>query len=115
MEAPEKPVKRELKKICVRCETLENVALHLHTTPEKSIVKSRKYTTTVTTFKGSGGSEHVPICYRCKKLFSRWKILHGLTRPLLIISFVVFGLYLTYSVMDIDKYSIITPPEVKFM
>lgn len=115
MEAPGKPGKRELKKICVRCETLENVALCLHKTPTKAIVKTRKHYTRVTTFVGSGGSEHVPICHRCKKLFSRWKILHGLAKTLFVISLVVFGLYLIYSVVDIDPYSIVTPPQVKFM
>lgn len=115
MEAPGKPVKQEFKKICVRCETLENVALYFHETPTKVKVKSRKYTTTVTTFVGSGGSEHVPICHRCKKLFSRWKILHGLAKNLFIISLTVFGLYVIYSAMDIDKYSIVTPPQIKFM
>ena len=100
--------KKKIKRLCVRCESKENVSLHLHKTPKASIVKSRKHYTKITVFEGTGGSGYVPICQRCKKLFSRWKVLHALAESLFLISFIVFGAYLTYLVLlntlDIDPY-----------
>lgn len=94
--------KKKIKRLCVRCESKENISLHLHKTPKAFLVKSRRSYTKITVFEGTGGSGYVPICQRCKKLFSRWKVLHALAESLFIISFIVFGCYLIYLVMDID-------------
>ena len=97
-------VKKRIKRLCVRCESKENVSLHLHKTPKAFIAKSRRSYTKITVFEGTGGSGYVPICKQCKKLFSRWKVLHALAESSFIISFTVFGLYLIYLVMDIDPF-----------
>ena len=102
----------ELKKICVRCESKENISMYRHKTPALSTVKYRRHSTTITTYGGTGGIANVPVCNQCKKLFSRWKILFPLAKTLSVISFVVFALYLIYIVMVPDPF---TRAEIKFL
>jgi len=105
-------VKKRIKRLCARCESKENILLYLHKTPKTFLTKSRRSYTKITVFEGSGGSRYVPVCPRCKKLFSRWKVLHVPGESLFITSFVVFGLYLIYLVMDADP---LLTPQNKFI
>ena len=80
---------------CVRCGSEENIEDYLHTTPD--LVTSKRvsrHVTKYTTYKGTGGTGYVPVCSRCIKKFSSWKIYNGISLGLIIVIWLFFSIML---------------------
>lgn len=82
---------------CIRCESEEHIQMYHHKGPDKPI-GSRLYTR-ITTFPRIGGSGNVPVCSRCYKLFTRWKITRISMFLLLFFQIIVYGYYLLFELV----------------
>ena len=80
---------------CVRCESEENIENYLHTTPDlASFRRISRHVTRYTTYKGTGGTGYVPVCSRCIKKFSNWKIYNNINLGLTGVIWLFFSLML---------------------